>query len=260
MNKKQAAALSTLAYLDRPDEVTTLGEFVEHYIKHPEELPEKEQERHKFEKAIQIVKKDSYLRNLEIVGYTNNNKTGTKSGFVGYAFAETTSSKDGVVSFRGSENPFDENWNDWINNLEMETNPSSKQMQDAIGFYAPKDEQIKELKEKKQTEQGVFFHSKHIYSFTHDASLICSAFLAQYGIDLTKDNLHWWLFRALFEGLVDENKICKVMEIRSIDLSKIKDKEQKAHYRQLKRIYRLPDPRTEEEQESDMIHALSVMF
>ncbi len=84
--------------------------------------------------------------------------------------------------------------------------------------------------------------------------------MAQYGIDLTKDDLHWWLFRALFEGLNDENKICKVMEIRSIDLSKIKDKEQKAHYRRLKRIYRLPDPRCEEEQEADMINALSVMF
>ena len=98
MNKKQAATLSTLAYLDMPENVviTTLGEFVEYYIKHPEELPEKEQERQEFEKAIETVKSDSYLKNLEIVGYTNNNEDGTKSGFVGYAFAETTSSKDGL--------------------------------------------------------------------------------------------------------------------------------------------------------------------
>ena len=134
MNKEQAATLSTLAYLDRPNGVATLGEFVEYYIKHPKKLPEKEQERHKFEKAIQIVKNDSYLSNLKIIDYTNNNNKGTKSGFVGYAFAETTSSKDGVVSFRGSENPFDGNVNDWLNNLEMETNPTSKQMKDAIDF------------------------------------------------------------------------------------------------------------------------------
>ncbi len=130
----------------------------------------------------------------------------------------------------------------------------------AIGFYAPKEETIKELGKNSQTERGNPSRRKQIYSFTHDASLICSAFLAQYGIDLTKDNLHWWLFRALFEGLTDDNKICKVMEIRSVDLSKIKDKEQKAHYRKLKRIYRLPDPRCEEEMEADMINALSVMF
>jgi len=130
----------------------------------------------------------------------------------------------------------------------------------AIGFYSPKNEQKKETDKNTQNEQVVSSRSKQIYSFTHDASLICAAFLSQYGIDLTKDDMHWWLFRALFEGLTDENKICKVMEIRSVDLSKIKDKEQKAHYRRLKRIYRLPDPRCEEEREADMINALSVMF
>ncbi len=130
----------------------------------------------------------------------------------------------------------------------------------AIGFYAHKDAPIKEIGENPKNEQQNSARGKQTYSFTYDASLIYAAFMAQYGIDLTKDDLHWWLFRALFEGLTDENKICKVMEIRSVDLSKIKDKEQKAHYRRLKRIYRLPDPRCEEEQEADMISALSVMF
>ncbi len=48
MNKEQAAALSTLAYLDRPNGVATLGEFVKHYIDHPEKLPEKEKNEKKF--------------------------------------------------------------------------------------------------------------------------------------------------------------------------------------------------------------------
>lgn len=130
----------------------------------------------------------------------------------------------------------------------------------AIGFYAHKDTLIKSIGENPKNEQQNSTRGKQTYSFTYDASLICAAFMAQYRIDLTKDEMHWWLFRALFEGLTDENKICKVMEIRSIDLSKIKDKEQKAHYRRLKRIYRLPDPRCEEEREADMINALSVMF
>ena len=130
----------------------------------------------------------------------------------------------------------------------------------AIGFYAHAGNPIKEIGENTQNEQGNFARGKQTYSFAHDASLIYAAFRSQYGIDLTKESLHWWIFKALFEGLTDENKICKVMEIRSIDLSKIKDKEQKAHYRKLKRLYRLPDPRSEEEQETDMINALSVMF
>jgi len=134
MNKKQAAALSTLAYLDRPNGVTTLGEFVKYYINHPDKLPKKEEKRKEALEAIEIVKSDPYLENLEIVGYTNNNKQGTKSGFVGYAFAETASSEDGVVVFRGSETPITENWNDWLNNVAMETGPTSKQMEDAKDF------------------------------------------------------------------------------------------------------------------------------
>lgn len=130
----------------------------------------------------------------------------------------------------------------------------------AIGFYAHVKNPAKEISKNSQNNQDNLVRSKHTYSFTHDASLICAAFLAQYRINLTKDDLHWWLFRALFEGLTDEHRICKVMEIRSIDLSKIKDKEQKAHYRKLKRLYRLPDMRSEEEQEADMLNALSVMF
>ena len=95
-----------------------------------------------------------------------------------------------------------------------------------------------------------------IYSFEHDANLIYSAFLSQYGIDLNEIiYLHWWKFKSLFEGLNEENKICKYMEYRSIDLSKIKDKEQKKHYKRLKQLCALPDERTEEEKEKDFAEA-----
>lgn len=63
--------------------------------------------------------------------------------------------------------------------------------------------------------------------------------------------LHWWEFRALFQGLKDDNKIVKIMGYRGIDLSKIKDKEEKARYKKLKKIYALPDMRTEQQKEAD---------
>ena len=101
---------------------------------------------------------------------------------------------------------------------------------------------------------------KAVYSFEHDADYIYSAFLAQYGIDLQTANLHWWQFKALFKSLGEENKICKIMEYRAIDLAKIKDKEQKAFYRKMKAHYRLPDMRSEEEKEADMLDALASAF
>ena len=41
------------------------------------------------------------------------------------------------------------------------------------------------------------------------------------------------------------------MGYRAIDLGKIKDKEEKARYKKLKKIYKLPDMRTEAQKEAD---------
>ena len=96
-----------------------------------------------------------------------------------------------------------------------------------------------------------------IYSFEEDDRLIYSAFLAQYGIDLNEiEYLHWWKFKSLFEGLNEENKIVEIMGYRSVDLNKIKDKETRDRYAQLKRKFALKDNRTEEEKENDFANAL----
>lgn len=103
-------------------------------------------------------------------------------------------------------------------------------------------------------------NKNRIYSFNFDAKYIYAAFYNQYGIDLQKEKLHWWQFNSLFESLNDDNKICKIMEYRAIDLSKIKDKEQKAFYRKMKNLYKLPDMRTDSEKEMDIANNLSKLF
>ena len=98
---------------------------------------------------------------------------------------------------------------------------------------------------------------KQIYSYEYDAKYIYSAFLSQYGLDLNEvDYLHWFKFKALFEGLNEENKICEIMSYRSIDLNKIKDKEERKKYRRLQRQWLLPDNRTREEKEQEFASAL----
>ena len=99
-----------------------------------------------------------------------------------------------------------------------------------------------------------------VVSFAEDAGLIYAAFLAQYGIDLTSASLHWWKFRALFDGLNDNHKICEIMGYRGLDISKIKDREQRARYRRLKELYKLPDTRSVEEIERDIIKNLEKFF
>lgn len=83
--------------------------------------------------------------------------------------------------------------------------------------------------------------STKIYDFDYDADYIYSAFLSQYNIDLQDiEYLHWWKFKAMFNGLNSDNKVVEIMGYRSIKLNAIKDEEQRKHYRKLQRLYRLP--------------------
>ena len=101
-------------------------------------------------------------------------------------------------------------------------------------------------------------NKKQIYSYEFDAEYIYSAFMQQYKIDLNSIRyLHWWKFRALFTNLNEDVLFSKIMQYRAIDLSSIKDKGMKKFYKKMKRLYALPDMRTEEEKEYDFVEAFS---
>ena len=89
--------------------------------------------------------------------------------------------------------------------------------------------------------------SKKVFDFEVDANYIYSAFMSQYNIDLQDiEELHWWKFKALLEGLKEDNKLSKIIEYRSVDLSKIKDKEQRKFYKDMQKQYSLNKESKEE--------------
>ncbi len=107
-------------------------------------------------------------------------------------------------------------------------------------------------KEEKTGENNNKENKKQIYSYEFDDELIYSAFKDQYGVDLQDIKyLHWWKFKAMFEGLKDDNQIVKIMGYRAMDTSKIKDKDERKHYKKLQKLYALPDMRTKEQKEAD---------
>lgn len=131
-------------------------------------------------------------------------------------------------------------------------------------YYYPQDiprEHIQEAIDKaiwfyscdKKTKQGKGKGKKQdklIYSFEEDSESIFAAFMHDYGIDLNeKEYLHWWKFKALFKSLHKENEIMEIMSYRAVDLSKIKDKDQKAHYKEMQELYRIEKPVPDEELE-----------
>lgn len=96
-----------------------------------------------------------------------------------------------------------------------------------------------------------------IYSFEYDDDYIYSAFLDQYNIDLQDiEYLHWWKFKAMFKSLKDDNMIVKIMGYRSMDLSKVKDKEQKAYYKKMQELYKIPVSKDEENKLREIEEAL----
>ncbi|WP_148550658.1 bacteriophage Gp15 family protein [Paraclostridium bifermentans] len=99
--------------------------------------------------------------------------------------------------------------------------------------------------------------STKIYDFDYDADYIYSAFLSQYNIDLQDvEYLHWWKFKAMFNGLNSDNKIVEIMGYRSIKLNSIKDEKQRKHYRKLQKLYKLPINKNEYEKQSELNKAL----
>lgn len=142
-------------------------------------------------------------------------------------------------------------FNNLPSNYEKALKNPSQALQVALWFYKGdlKEDIKKEVgyKEKNVTKQV----RNDIYSFEFDDEYIFDSFLEQYNIDLNEIDLHWWKFKAMFKGLNENLLFSKIMSYRLIDLSKIKDKEEKKRYKKLKEIYKLPDMRTQEEKEAE---------
>ena len=82
---------------------------------------------------------------------------------------------------------------------------------------------------------------KNLFSYEIDYPYILSGFLRDYDIDLeTVNYLHWWKFRMLFDGLSEDTEIKQRIMYRGINLSDIKDKEERKRISKIQRSIQLP--------------------
>lgn len=84
------------------------------------------------------------------------------------------------------------------------------------------------------------------YSFQKDAGRIYSAFRKRYGMDITKERMHWFQFCALLAD-ASGTLLQDVMGVRQMDTSGLRPKD-RAYYSKLKRRFALSDTYTGEEQ------------
>lgn len=82
---------------------------------------------------------------------------------------------------------------------------------------------------------------KNLFSYEIDYPYILSGFLRDYGIDLeTVEYLHWWKFRMLFDGLSDDTEVKQRIMYRGINLSDIKDRDERKRILKIQRSIQLP--------------------
>ena len=132
-------------------------------------------------------------------------------------------------------------------------------------FYDPVPQDIKKAidgilwfytRNSKKYANSNSFNNSSLDIYENKIINIYTAFLDQYGIDLNEiEYLHWFKFKAMFEGLKSDNKICEIMGYRAININKIKNKEEKDKYKKLQKEWALPDNRSEEEKERDFAEA-----
>lgn len=75
------------------------------------------------------------------------------------------------------------------------------------------------------------------FDFEQDNRLVYSAFRARYGIDLTRERLHWFAFLAML-GDLGGCSLADIIGIRGTDLSKLSG-EQRKHYAELQAKFRI---------------------
>lgn len=83
--------------------------------------------------------------------------------------------------------------------------------------------------------------NKNLYSYEMDYPFILSGFMRDYRIDLESvEYLHWWKFRMLFDGLSEDTEIKQRIMYRGINLSDIKDKDERKRISQIQKKIQLP--------------------
>lgn len=118
--------------------------------------------------------------------------------------------------------------------LIVESNLINEAVEKFIWFYFCGKEHIPKPTKKQKTTKA-----SQVFSYKHDSDLIWSAFW-MYGnrIDLSKEKLHWWKFRAIWNSLPSE---CEFVKIKGYRAYEGKDEDML----ELKEYYKLPPTEAE---------------
>lgn len=88
------------------------------------------------------------------------------------------------------------------------------------------------------------------FDMEQDFNYIRASFRSDYNIDIDKEEIHWWAFNYLLDGLTDDCILSKVISIRCEDLSEHKGKD-RDKWVEMKKKVALKKEKTQKEIELD---------
>ena len=92
------------------------------------------------------------------------------------------------------------------------------------------------------------YHSEKLFDFAADSELIFASFLAEYGIDLTTEHMHWFKFMALLKSLSPDSPLMRTVRLRQTDTSEIEDDKLRRQIRRAKNAVRIKEKERNDEQ------------
>ncbi len=89
------------------------------------------------------------------------------------------------------------------------------------------------------SQKGEKSEGAKVFDYNADHGRIFAAFWETYNIDLRNTDMHWFVFRELFDAIPEKTKLMQVIDIRGKKLKKEDSAEYKKQIMKLKNIYRL---------------------
>lgn len=86
--------------------------------------------------------------------------------------------------------------------------------------------------------------------FNQDWPYLIASFMSDYKINLNDDDMHWYQFIDLIQGLTEDSAMSKVRELRNYDLSEVKDQKTRSKIYKAQQSVALKEELTPEEQEA----------
>ena len=119
----------------------------------------------------------------------------------------------------------------------------------------PKDEEISDFVRiaseylgcgEKQEDQKI---RKKDMDFQQDWKYIVASFMSDYHIDINQNEMHWYQFINLIQGLTDNSIMSRIRELRNYDLNEVKDQKTKRRIMEAQKSVELSTELSQEEKQ-----------